>query len=219
MQENSTAPAAPKEGLRARKKRATENAIEWAAVSLALEQGSAGVTVDAICAAADISRSTFFNYFPSRESAILGRPLTILTGQPAFAVLDATAPDLFTGVFHLAITSLQVQFVNTDVARARRDLLAREPMFAHQTAVGASIMHAELVAVITEWLDLHPEHARMEVGKSAREAELVMGLVRAATAVMLEDWMLAEGDMTIDPAIYAAGLHDLSTVAEGIPRI
>lgn len=40
-------------------------------VTLALEHGYEQTTVDDICAAAEISRSTFFRYFPTKEDAVL----------------------------------------------------------------------------------------------------------------------------------------------------
>lgn len=39
---------------------------------LVLEHGYEGTTVDDICAAAEISRSTFFRYFSSKEEALFG---------------------------------------------------------------------------------------------------------------------------------------------------
>jgi AcrR family transcriptional regulator len=58
-------------GLRERKRLATRRAIQHAAISLA-EQGLERVTVDEISRIADISPRTFFNYFPSKEDAVLG---------------------------------------------------------------------------------------------------------------------------------------------------
>ncbi len=60
------------EGLRARKRAATEAAIESAAISLALEHGYENVTVEMICEASMVSQRTFFNYFGSKEGVILG---------------------------------------------------------------------------------------------------------------------------------------------------
>jgi AcrR family transcriptional regulator len=40
---------------------------------LVLERGYEQTTVDDICAAAEISRSTFFRYFPSKEDALFGQ--------------------------------------------------------------------------------------------------------------------------------------------------
>ncbi|TDD63008.1 TetR family transcriptional regulator [Kribbella antibiotica] len=60
-------------GLRERKKLQTRAALTEAALRLALEKGPDNVTVDEIAEAADVSVRTFFNYFPHKEHAILGR--------------------------------------------------------------------------------------------------------------------------------------------------
>lgn len=59
-------------GLRERKRRATRRAIQHAALELATERGFDRVTIDEISHAANVSPRTFFNYFPSKESAIIG---------------------------------------------------------------------------------------------------------------------------------------------------
>lgn len=59
-------------GLRERKRIATRRAIQLAAVELASERGFDRVTIDEISHVANVSPRTFFNYFPSKESAIIG---------------------------------------------------------------------------------------------------------------------------------------------------
>ncbi|MBB6170840.1 AcrR family transcriptional regulator [Nocardiopsis mwathae] len=59
-------------GLRERKKRATRRALQRAAVELAIDRGVERVTVDDIAAAADVSTRTFFNYFATKEDALVG---------------------------------------------------------------------------------------------------------------------------------------------------
>src|SRR3546814_13306955 len=58
--------------LRSRKKLATYRALAHAARELTAERGLEAVTVDDIAAAADVSPRTFFNYFSSKEQAIVG---------------------------------------------------------------------------------------------------------------------------------------------------
>jgi len=57
-------------GLRERKKLKTKAAIQEAAIELFLRQGFDETTVEQIAAAAEISPSTFFNYFPTKEDVV-----------------------------------------------------------------------------------------------------------------------------------------------------
>ncbi|MCU1513281.1 MAG: TetR family transcriptional regulator, partial [Microbacteriaceae bacterium] len=67
-------------GLRERKRLATRRAIQAAAISLAQDKGTDRVTVDEISRIADISPRTFFNYFPSKEAALIGDTPTLPPG-------------------------------------------------------------------------------------------------------------------------------------------
>ncbi|NVM99983.1 TetR family transcriptional regulator [Arthrobacter sp. SDTb3-6] len=62
-------------GLRARKREATRSAITSAARRFTATHGLNGYTVEQLCEDVGISRRTFFNYFPSKEDAIVGHLL------------------------------------------------------------------------------------------------------------------------------------------------
>jgi AcrR family transcriptional regulator len=58
-------------GRRERKKLATRTALSEAALGLSLEHGVENVTIEQIADAADVSLRTFFNYFSSKEEAVV----------------------------------------------------------------------------------------------------------------------------------------------------
>ncbi len=56
--------------LRERKKAATRERIYFEALELFRRKGFAATTVEEIAAAAEVSKGTFFNYFPSKEALL-----------------------------------------------------------------------------------------------------------------------------------------------------
>jgi AcrR family transcriptional regulator len=58
-------------GLRERKKQKTKAAIQREAMRLFKKQGYEETTIEQIAAAAEISPSTFFNYFPAKEDVVV----------------------------------------------------------------------------------------------------------------------------------------------------
>lgn len=82
-------------GLRDRKKIKTRLSVQQEAMRLFREQGYRETTVEQIAAAAEISPSTFFRYFPSKESVVLADlydPLlieTFLAQPPDLSILEA----------------------------------------------------------------------------------------------------------------------------------
>lgn len=95
MSSSSEVQASPRvEGLRERKKRERGQALRRAAIDLALEKGYHNVTVEDICERCGVSRRTFFNYYSSKEEALLGRADTVFDeeDQPAIAEFEAGDP-------------------------------------------------------------------------------------------------------------------------------
>ncbi|WP_258348747.1 TetR/AcrR family transcriptional regulator [Saccharopolyspora gregorii] len=94
-------PPAP-EGLRERKKRATRQALQQAAVRLFREHGAISVTVEDICAAAEVSPRTFFNYFAAKEEVLVPWDPQTIAGTPQ-RVVDRPSVEPLLRVVHVVL--------------------------------------------------------------------------------------------------------------------
>ena len=102
-------------GLRQRKKVATRLRLHQAALQLVAAHGIERVSVDDIADSADVSPRTFFNYFSSKEEAIIG--------------LDPDAAD------RLAVAFLQRPADESPVQALRAVLLEQAREMAQETEV------------------------------------------------------------------------------------
>lgn len=115
-------------GLRDRKRRATRLRIERAAVDIVNESGLEALTIDAISERAEVSPRTFFNYFDSKEDAIVGVRLTEDTlGTLRAAVDGVTAHDLCEGVLDVLAQALDDSLGDASLRVARKAAVRRHP--------------------------------------------------------------------------------------------
>lgn len=143
-------------GLRERKKIATRRSIAAVALDLALRDGPDQVTVDDIAAAAEVSPRTVFNYFGTKDEAILGlspesraETVEMVRSRP----LDEPPLESLRTVLRERLTAVD------DTGRywrARAELVRRFPEL-HRAYVASQIaLEAELVSVVAERMDLDP---------------------------------------------------------------
>ncbi|MGH2755682.1 MAG: TetR family transcriptional regulator [Actinomycetota bacterium] len=116
-------------GLRDRKKSETRDALRAAALRLFRDRGFAAVSVDQIAAEANVSRSTFFRYFGSKEAVLFndidevgGIFLEEIRGRPS----TEGAADAFEHAL-LAISRHSASRRTQDQQRALDDLLRTDP--------------------------------------------------------------------------------------------
>ncbi len=189
-------------GLRERKKLKTRATIQREAMRLFAAQGYQATTVEQIAAAAEISPSTFFNYFPNKEAVVLQDDLDppILAafyaqaaGVGPIAALRAAMREVFGG---LGADELAVQ-------RQRMALIMREPDLRAAMLVDI----AELVGQVAELL-------AKRTGRSADDFA-VRNLAGAVLGVAMAT-MLAWSD---DPPADLGQLFDrgLAHLEAGLP--
>jgi AcrR family transcriptional regulator len=167
-------------GLRDRKKLETWRSIHAAAVKLFFEQGYDAVSVGDIAAAANVSHSTFFNYFTTKEAAVFDP-------DPADAVMRrdllAARPDR-----ESLWTSLRAVFLRYVAWRAnelivQRRLIEACPKLAQSRRDVADHLRNELLA----WA----EHRHADT--FALESVLLVNIAMAAVLTAYEAWEPDDG--------------------------
>ncbi|MCR2799646.1 TetR/AcrR family transcriptional regulator [Microbacterium sp. zg-Y818] len=199
------------EGLRERKRRAAKRAMERAAVDIAYDEGVSAVTVDRVCEAAMVSRSTFFNYFSSLEQAIFGSPLSYdpeLTEE----ILSQHPDDLVLAASLIVMESVRGQ-ADDEVTRRRFALFAREPGTTSRVSWASHQSREGLIAVVAAWLDRHPERARLTDADHQTEARLTV-----AFSIMLGDEVQrfareVDGVVLIEPETFRTARRRMAAIS------
>jgi AcrR family transcriptional regulator len=130
----------PSLGLRERKKIKTRLAIRREAIRLIDAQGYPNTTVEQIADAADVSTSTFFRYFPSKESVLLNDEL-IEPIMDAFVTAPAEMAPL--PAYRFAVEQTFAEMAEPDLAAT---IAAQRLMYAIPEARG--LLYAEYMRCI-----------------------------------------------------------------------
>lgn len=135
----------PKGGLRQRKKAKTRAAIQHHALRLFREHGYGETTVEQIAEAAEVSESTFFRYFPTKEDVVLWDqfdPLLIAAfrSQP----LELSPIQAVRAAFRQVLGQVPAQ--EMEEQRERMDLMLSVPQL--RSAVGDQFL--DMLPVVSE---------------------------------------------------------------------
>src|SRR5437763_2750643 len=145
-------------GRRERKKRDTRKALASAAVRLAAERGPDQITIEDIAEAADVSVRTFFNYFSSKEEAIIGvNP----EGQAAFAArllvrpADESPFEAVRNVFRDTFTGDDMEWADERVAR--QELVRRHASLLPRHLAAHHDLELHLRRALEERMGVEPD--------------------------------------------------------------
>lgn len=170
----------PALSLRERKKRATRDALQRAALALVGSAGVEAVTVEDIAAAADVSPRTFFNYFPTKEDAIIGWDPSILAetvDRLRRRPTEEPAPKALRTALLEVLASLEAD--HRHLLDCLRVIRSDPQLLAHYTSRWSDT-ERQLVAALAERRGTDPRHDHY--------VSLVVATTLSATRVALMSW-------------------------------
>jgi AcrR family transcriptional regulator len=187
-------PDVPALGLRDRKRVETRLRIETAAVDIVMAEGLA--TVDMISERAEISPRTFFNYFESKEDAILGiQELSEVQRAIASGVASAETDDLVAAIVSTMFQIFGPMAKQTHLKAQRMLLVKENPRLlsrqVHQFTQLNSTMAAAVVDFLTKretTLPRDPEHV----------AEIAVATCVASVRIAVKEWIADGASADID---------------------
>jgi AcrR family transcriptional regulator len=196
-------------GLRERKKAETRDGLASAALRLADELGPDRVTVDEIAAAAGVSPRTFFNYFASKEDAIVGstesstsRVVQELASRP----VGEPPIDALRAAVHASADHLEA---DPDAWIIRHRLVTRYPALGVRYAARLAAVEHELVVEIAR-------RTRLDADVDTYPAALVSAAM-AASRVALTVWQARDRRASL-PQLFDEVFDQLASGFSLVPR-
>ena len=176
-------------GLRERKRADTRDKLETAAVTLVLANGLEHTTIDAICEAADVSGRTFFNYFDSKEDAILGLRDSEITDEVVAAVLaDHRDADPVELTVRLMFGVLNSSINTSRLFKSRMKIVKQHPQLLGRMGAQMQRMTEQLTSAIRPVLLSWPSFADQTPAETELAVEVMLSLCSGATRAAVKQW-------------------------------
>jgi AcrR family transcriptional regulator len=186
-------------GLRERKRAETRDRLETAAVTLVLRDGMEHATLDAICDAAEVSTRTFFNYFDSKEDAILGLRDNDINDEVVaseFSAHEGADPVELTMVLLFRI--LNPSITKSKLLKSRMKILKAHPHLIERMATQFMRMTEQLTTAIEPVLANSPGFRDEEPAESALSAEIMLSLCSGAARAAVKEWTTSGNQAPIE---------------------
>ncbi|MDP2288677.1 MAG: TetR/AcrR family transcriptional regulator [Actinomycetota bacterium] len=186
-----TTPTLRTPSLRDRKRAQTRARIEDAAVELVLRDGLEHTTVHAISELAEVSPRTFFNYFDSKDGAILGiRNAAMVEERVAEFLAHPLYPQPVDAVVALLLSIFDFPSTRLKIREERMELVRRYPELMTSQFEQLTATHGQLAGIVADIL------TRTSNAKAAHTPELTglatITLAMCGTAIRVAMSELAE---------------------------
>ncbi len=200
-------------GLRERKRRATRRAIQHAVLTLSRERGIDKVSVRDISRVANISPRTFFNYFHSKDAALVGDAPNFASEADIEAfVHGGPRADVLTQLGELLSAGLTRIEADREIHQLRRAVMKENTyLFGMQMATLRDFEGRLQGIIARRFVTDHPELADNPVVLNQRALLFTLVAV-AAIRHAWRFWADGDGDAPLSGCVTAsfAELHNIT---------
>jgi AcrR family transcriptional regulator len=183
----------PPPGLRERKKARTRAAIREHAFRLFREQGYDATTVEQIADAAEVSPSTFFRYFPTKEDVVLQDDMDLLWLEAVRAQPPELSP---LAAMRTAMTEAYASIPPEQVEMLREST---------QLALNVPAVRSRTMDELAKTVNIISEAVADRVGRSAADFA-VRTLAGAVVGVATSSMFASSGDLDVFAQKFEEGL-------------
>lgn len=161
-----------KVSVRDKRKAETLSLIHTIAQRVALEKGLGDMKIDEVAEAAGVSRRTFFNYYATKEDAVLGFRPPELTDE-SIARFTNSQEDILTRIVWLVVDVIRTTAVPGSSGNMRKKLRKRFPVLMLRFDVRTIASEEIIRRALFDNLD------NSSLGLSKEDIEILLGLARA----------------------------------------
>lgn len=176
-------------GLRDRKRQETRSRLERAAIDIVLSDGLDALTIDAVSERADVSPRTFFNYFDSKEDAVLGLHDPELSDEVLGAHVErAQGGDIIESVIRLLFGILGPSLGDGELHRARMRILQQYPHLLGRQMAQMNRMLERLTTAVVSLMAGDERFSTTDATRRAAWAQVVLMMCGSGIRASVKEW-------------------------------
>lgn len=188
------------EPTRSARMQRTRDALIERARALTADRGLVGFTVDELCDAVGISRRTFFNYFDSKEDAVVGDPPELLPDEKRAGFLAAGSPQvgelsstLLADLVQLILEHAHTHHITRDQHLMFREIVRAEPHLLTRLIAASEAQQEAFAAAIAEREGMPLDHPL---------ARVIVDVVLTVTFRTVTDFFAANNTHSFDELMH-----------------